>query len=401
MLGTDSSVNATPVNAQAQIPASAELKAHAAAEAHADGGARSDLVAGRLSVVIRAHGACDRVLLKESLKSLAASTFLELEVVVATDTVDPALQQRLQRVIDSVSFRPPAFAVLTVVDCAGLTDTRSRLLNEGVRRSSGQYLAFLDYDDVVYPDGYRILVDELAASGRGVAAGGTQVAEVTRAKDGALEVGAARPFVHDGRSKLDLFNGNFLPIHSFVINRFVVPKDSILTEESLQRLEDHCLLVNLALVTEFSFAKMSQPVCEYRVFDGVFSGDRSRFLDCKDSDIEAWRQSKEFIINLVARSTATVSVAQLKDDIFERVNVESERVKQQVRHEAQLEIDALKQRANEAEQTNLALSYQIEKWQAANKNLGAQLDQQQAELSRRPYRIVRAVLSMLHKLTGK
>ena len=383
MLGADSSVNLTPVSVQGQSLTPPEL------------------VAGRISVVIRAHQACDKFLLKESLKSLAASTYQGVEVVVATDTPDLAIQQNLQSVIDSVPFRQPSLAILAVVDCSGLNDTRSRLLNEGVKRSSGQYLAFLDYDDVVYPDCYRILIDELKASGRGVAAGGTQISEVTKDNQGKVAIGAARPFVHDGRSKLDLFKGNFLPIHSFVINRFVVPKESICTEESLKRLEDHCLLVNLALVTEFSFAKMNQPVCEYRVFDGIFSGDRSKFLDSKDPDIGAWRQSKEFIANLVARSTATVNVAQLKDDILERINVESERVKQQVRHEAQLEIDALKLRASEAEQTNLALSYQIEKWQAANKNLGLQLDQQHAELSRRPYRIVRAILSVLHKLTGK
>ncbi|HEY9759889.1 MAG TPA: glycosyltransferase [Oculatellaceae cyanobacterium] len=385
MLGTDSSVNLTPVSVQAP----------------AFGVSEHGYIAGRLSVIIRAHQACNRELLRESLESLCASTYPDLEVIVATDTSDLSVQQRLQSVIDSIPWCQPAFAVLTAVDCTGISDTRSRLLNEGVKRSRGQFVAFLDYDDVVYPDGYRILVDELIVSGRGVAAGGTQVAEVTKGADGRFEVGAARPFVHDGRSKLDLFKGNFLPIHSFVINRFVVPKDSICTEESLKRLEDHCLLVKLALVTEFSFAKMNVPVCEYRVFDGVFSGDRSKFLDSKDPDIEAWRQSKEFIVNLVARSTATVNVAQLKDDILERVNIENERAKQQVRHEAQLEIDALKQRVNEAEQTNLALSYQIEKWQAANKNLGMQLDLQNTELSRRPYRIVRWLLSLMHKLTSR
>jgi hypothetical protein len=230
-----------------------------------------------------------------------------------------------------------------------------------------------------------------------VACGGTRVAEVAKNEDGKLERTNVREFVHDGRSKVDLFKGNFLPIHSFVINRFVVPGPAIATEESLKRLEDHCLLVRLALETEFSFAKMSEPVCEYRIFNGIFSGDRSKFMDSKDPDIEAWKQSKEFIQNLVARSSATVNVAQLKYDIQERVDVECARVKQLARHEAQLEIEALKQRAIEAEQTNLALSYQVEKWQAANKTLGAQLDMQNQELSRRPYKMVRFLLSILHK----
>ncbi len=382
MLGTDSSVNLTPLS----VPTPAN-------------DARRTLVAGRLSVVIRAHKACDRHLLANALQSLSSQTYDALEVLVLTDTVDASVQQELIAVLNAQAWRPSMFTRLEPVDCSGFPDSRSRLLNEGIARSTGQYLAFLDYDDIVYENGYRLLIDELVASGKGVAAGGTRVAEVTWKADRKLEIENIREFVHDGRSKIDLWKGNFLPIHSFVINRFLVPAEAIGTEASLKRLEDHCLLIRLSLATEFSLARLKEPVCEYRVFNGIFSGDRTKFLDAKDPDIESWKQSKEFIQKMVADAAATVNVAQLREDIQDRISVERQRTEEQVRAEAQTEIEALKIKLLEAEQSSLSLSYQIEKWQEANKLLGSQLDQQHAELSRRPYKLVRAVLSWIHKVT--
>ena len=34
-------------------------------------------------------------------------------------------------------------------------DARAALLNLGSRRRTGRYVAFLDYDDLIYPEGWR------------------------------------------------------------------------------------------------------------------------------------------------------------------------------------------------------------------------------------------------------
>jgi glycosyltransferase involved in cell wall biosynthesis len=183
--------------------------------------ARQRFVAGLVSVIIRAHKACDKRLLQQSLHSLATQTYSSIEVVIATDSFESTHLQELANAIGAESWNPKAQARVESIDCSDLTDTRSRLLNEGIKRSKGQYLAFLDYDDIVYDEAYKSLIEELETSGKGVAAGGTRVAEVTW-KDGVLEVENYREFPHDGKSKIDLWKGNFLPIHSFVIDRYVV-----------------------------------------------------------------------------------------------------------------------------------------------------------------------------------
>jgi hypothetical protein len=380
MLGTDSiASNLTPLNTGLS-----------------SNDARQRFVAGLVSVIIRAHKDCDKRLLQQSLHSVATQTYSSIEVVIATDSFETTHLQELANAIRAERWNPNTQARVESIDCSDLSDTRSRLLNEGIKRSKGQYLAFLDYDDIVYEEAYKSLIEELVLSGKGVAAGGTRVAEVTW-KDGILEVENYREFPHDGKSKLDLWKGNFLPIHSFVIDRYVVPSESIYTDETLRRLEDHCLLLRLSFVTEFSLARLQTNVCEYRVFNGVFSGDRSKFMDAKDQDIASWRHSKEVIQQLIVNSTATVCPSQVRADIQERVGLECSRTEERVRAEAQSEIEVLKKRLSDAEQSNLSLSYQIEKWQASNKSLGTQLDQQSAELSRKPYKIVRVLLSWLNR----
>lgn len=382
MLGTDSiTTNLTPLNTGLS-----------------SNDARQRFVAGLVSVVVRAHKACDKRLLQQSLHSLAAQKYDSIEVVIATDSFESGHLQELASAISAENWNPKAQVRVESVDCSDLSDSRSRLLNEGIKRSKGQYLAFLDYDDIVYEDAYTTLIAELVSSGKGVAAGGTRVAEVLW-KDGLLEVENYREFPHDGKSKVDLWKGNFLAIHSYVIDRYVVPSEAINTDETLRRLEDHCLLLRLSFVTEFSLARLQTNVCEYRVFNGVFSGDRSKFMDAKDQDIASWRHSKEVIQQVIANSTAIVHPSQIRADIQERVELECARAEQRLRAEMESELEALKRRLNDSEQSNLSLSYQLEKWQASNKSLGLTLDRQSAELSRKPYRFVRMLLSWLSWLS--
>jgi len=48
-------------------------------------------------------------------------------------------------------------------------DARTELLNLGLNACTGQYVGFLNYDDVLYPEAYELLVDRLVETQAAIA----------------------------------------------------------------------------------------------------------------------------------------------------------------------------------------------------------------------------------------
>jgi len=140
-------------------------------------------------------------------------------------------------------------------------DARSALLNMGIRRGAGRYLAFLDYDDVIYPNGYQLLIDELHASGVAIAFGAIAVKHVDVGGDFTVTTGKARPF--RGQTLQDLFEDNFCPIHSYVIDRAAVSPMHLYFDESMTRLEDYDFLLRFCATYLASFQLHDRVVGDY------------------------------------------------------------------------------------------------------------------------------------------
>jgi CDP-glycerol glycerophosphotransferase len=94
--------------------------------------------------------------LAECLDSALASTFTDLEVVA----VDDGSTDGSPRILAEAAARDPRVRVVRQ-DNAGLGAAR----NTGVRHARGELITFLDSDDTVPPDAYRVLVETLRTSG--------------------------------------------------------------------------------------------------------------------------------------------------------------------------------------------------------------------------------------------
>lgn len=125
-------------------------------------------------------------------------------------------------------------------------DARSKSLNLGIDKAEGQYLAFLDDDDKLYPHHYSLLIKKLKETNYGWC-----YSDVVLAKYNQFGQLIARtlPFKREGYSFLKHLCGNFIPIHSFVIDRHRV-KDIGKIDESLDRIEDYDFLLRLAFKNE-------------------------------------------------------------------------------------------------------------------------------------------------------
>jgi glycosyltransferase involved in cell wall biosynthesis len=143
------------------------------------------------------------------------------------------------------------------------SDARSALLNLGIRRSSGRYLAFLDHDDVIYPETYRNLVNELILSRCALSFGSIVMKDAEIFQD-ALLVGSRRAsFV--GSNLIDLFANNFCPVHSFVLDRSMVHAKDLWFDESLSKLEDYDFLLRLCAQYQSSFSLIHTIVGDYYI----------------------------------------------------------------------------------------------------------------------------------------
>ena len=140
-------------------------------------------------------------------------------------------------------------------------DARSVMVNMGFKAATARYVALLDYDDVLYPEAYRMLVARLRESGAGIAFGGIGVKHVD-IYDGFVHiVGAASPF--DGSTLADLFRKNFCPIHSFVLDRSRVPLAEMRFDSALTIEEDYEFLLRICATTTADFSLIHSQIGEY------------------------------------------------------------------------------------------------------------------------------------------
>lgn len=126
----------------------------------------------------------------------------------------------------------------------GDADARTALLNAGLRRAMGRYVGFLDYDDVLFPEAYELLVARLRTSGAAIAFGSVQEMEVELRGDIPRIRGKKTPN-YAGQSLADLFVANFCPIHSYLIDRRLVDPAILVFDETLAIEEDYDLLLRL------------------------------------------------------------------------------------------------------------------------------------------------------------
>ncbi|WP_201687071.1 glycosyltransferase [Ramlibacter alkalitolerans] len=244
-----------------------------------------------VTLVMRTVGGRPREI-RRALGSAAANTWRPLEVVVVYQGPEGADWDDMQRL-------PGEFARLPVrvLRNPGCGDRRAENLNIGWAAGRGRYLGFLDDDDSLEPEHLRLLVQAMQSTGSAWAYGQA----VLRKEDDALAtVSESRPFRRHRFSLQSLWNENFLPIHSVLIDRErLVPA---LRErpfcEDLDRSEDWDFLLRLAFHHEP--AVVEEFTCTYHVSTGARNtnlslmggegeGERQR------RNREAWARCKSLV----------------------------------------------------------------------------------------------------------
>ena len=209
----------------------------------------TDIHYDRVSVIVRTK---DRPsLLKECLDSINAQTYRDIEVILVNDggvDVGPILKDALQ----SVNFQ---------YKCHKDNIGKAKALNTGLKCASGKYITYLDDDDIIYPEHFETLVNELRRGVFKVAYCDSLEAK-QRKRNGVLETVDKRLVYSEEFSRELLKYTNYIPILCLMHRRECMEKIGMF-DEDLSVLEDWDYWIRLS--KHYDFKHLPVITSEYRV----------------------------------------------------------------------------------------------------------------------------------------
>ncbi|WP_457096536.1 hypothetical protein [Lysobacter sp. P5_B9] len=218
-----------------------------------------------VSTVVRFHDMHGLGKLERAIQSLHAQIEAEVQPIVVTQRLDVAAVDAVRAAVERQWFFEwmPKPVVINYTDSSD-RDVRSDLLNAGIaehNRRGNRYLAFLDYDDLLYTHAYKTLKEPLSSTAAAVSFAGMEMAHAVGFSDYDFVYSMSNPF--KGKNKLDLIKENFAPLHSYLIDCSKVDKSELRFRSDLIRVEDYEFLLRVAGRVPCDFSNMKIRIGAY------------------------------------------------------------------------------------------------------------------------------------------
>jgi glycosyltransferase involved in cell wall biosynthesis len=215
-----------------------------------------------ISVIIPTYNCAPYLV--SAIQSAMDQTYSNVEIVVVNDGSSDNTDEVVQPFLDQI--------IYVKQENKGLSGAR----NEGFSASHGQYICFLDADDLLLPDKVQ---RQLAVFEREPDLGVVISGYITVAEDGCTEINRVeKKWHHDAMEKL--LNHEVFPPHAPLIRRSILEKTALFPEDidTAESQEDWQLWLDMAL-NGVVFSSCPEPLCKYRRRPGSISSNPLKHSD--------------------------------------------------------------------------------------------------------------------------
>ncbi|MCX7897481.1 MAG: glycoside hydrolase family 99-like domain-containing protein [Rhodocyclaceae bacterium] len=199
--------------------------------------------APEVAVVVRFHEGGDWRFLEQAIASVLAMHDCRPRPLIALQCASAEKAQECERRIGQLAkvFAGEVRCEMYMPE-EGCGDLRARMLNHSLTRVDARYVAFLDYDDLLFAHAYAYLLDRLRKSGKAVAFGRIYDTLADAATGRLIE---RRRTYEYGTSYADFLNCNHTPIHGFLLDLERLGTTSVVYFDDQCYLEDYFLTLQL------------------------------------------------------------------------------------------------------------------------------------------------------------
>jgi glycosyltransferase involved in cell wall biosynthesis len=200
-----------------------------------------------VSVIVRTYNRPHN--LPVALDSIAKQTFRDFEVIIINDAGNSA--------IDIIRDFSNKFSINYIEH--ETNKGLSAALNTGIRVAKGKYIAYLDDDDIYYPDHLETLVGFLERSDFFIAYTDAYTSYTIEKRGQIIEVENAIPYSQDFDYER-IFIDNFIPILCVVHQKSCLEKTGFF-DENLKRNEDWDMWIRLSI--NYKLFHIKKVTCEF------------------------------------------------------------------------------------------------------------------------------------------
>lgn len=221
------------------------------------------MIENQVDCIVRFHDIKRLYEFKRCIFSLVGQKHRPLNIIIVVQRFSDAEIEQLKGALSPfLSVPDPPTVTIKNWEKDLPIDARTELLNMGLASATGQYVAFLDYDDVLYPEAYVVLTERLKESGAAIAFASVHVVDAHVFPE-FIYIAGVYPQYFKGEGLLDLFKANFCPIHSYMIDMSIVSSEILSFDTAITWEEDYDLLLRICAAYPSDFVNLKKTIGDY------------------------------------------------------------------------------------------------------------------------------------------